>query len=544
MGALGVGSGGLRVDDVYLEGDTPDGPAVVGNLSVIVDAAGMTVLGPSPGTRHTVGWDRLSSLALGPPATLDDGEPATSLEFVIDGRPLRLLVPSHDGVVLGPEPPGAPPPPAPVAVIAPEPAAPGPEPAPEVAPPPPPPVAVVPPPVLAPMPPPPPPPVAVIPPAPDVRPLGRADGEAVVLAFEPPAGPLAPPERAADDPYGGDDAPGRDASAGDAFAGDPYAAYPEDDGYPGDEGPLAPGPDPGDDDGYGGPPLSQARPYPSAPRRAHARRAPSAQRLRRIVLVTVLFGLTPVAVGAWYFHVVGTTPHVQGAGVSDAAMAARVGIVPGDLPGWASAPSNGGNALAAGAITGGPAAARTAAQASSVLARCLKVPLSSVDGAFGMGVATQQLTAEVVSPVYADPAGNGTVSSVVDVVRSVKAQQADAAVFADPALFSTCYQPYAQAMLPYADTTGTGAPGFATATVEPVVVPVPSGIGVEVAGFQIARIANLKGQTVTQVTTATAVFGGRVQATFGTVSTFVFPLDAQYRLVHNIEARVIGVDEL
>jgi len=357
----------------------------------------------------------------------------------------------------------------------------------------------------------------------------------VVLAFGPPAAPSAHPGHPGDGANPGDgDAHGDGAYGGDAY-GD--GAYGEGGGYRPDE------PDLGDDD-YPMPQLAQARPYPGVSRRTHTRRAPSAQRLRRIVLVTVLFGLTPVAVGAWYFHVVGTTPHVEGAGVSDAAIAQRVGIVPADLPGWASAPSNGGNAFAAGAITGGPAAARTAAQASTELARCLKVPQSAVDGAFGMGVATQQLTAEVVSPVYADPRGNGTVSSVVDVVRSVKAQQADAAVFANPALFATCYQPYAQAMLPYADTTGTGAAGFATATVEPVVVPVPDGTGVQVAGFQIARIANLKGQTVTQVTTATAVFGGRVQATFGMVSTFVFPLDAQYKLVHNIEARVIGVEEL
>ena len=404
-----------------------------------------------------------------------------------------------------------PPPPIPVAIIPPAPLAPMP-------PPPPIPVAVIPPAPLAPMPPPPPIPVAVIPPAPDPGPGDdghHANG--VVLAFEAPR----PTDEAP--------SPEREADG--------------DDGYP-PEVPFAGDDDLDDDDDYVMPPLPQARPYPEVSRRVHARRAPSAQRLRRVVLVTILFGLTPVAVGAWYFHVVGATPHVVEAGVSDATIAARVGVVPTDLPGWASAPSNGGNAFASGAITGGSVAASTAAEASTVLARCLKVPLAAVDGAFGMGVATQQLTAEVVSPVYADPSGNGTVSSVVDVVRSAKAQQSDAAVFTDPALFSTCYQPYAQAMLPYADTTGTGAAAFATATVEPVVVPVPEGNGVQVAAFQIARIANVKGQTLTQISTAVAVFGGRVQATFATVTNFVFPLDAQYKLVHNIEARVIGVEEL
>ncbi len=126
-----------------------------------------------------------------------------------------------------------------------------------------------------------------------------------------------------------------------------------------------------------------------------------------------------------------------------------------------------------------------------MLARCLHVPVSAVDGAFGMGNSVSQRTAEAISPSYADPAGNGgAVSSVVDVVQSPQIEAtADATVFQDPALFATCYQPFVQAMLPYA--SGGGTTGFATATVQPVVVPVPAGPGaVTVAGFQIARIAN------------------------------------------------------
>ncbi len=83
------------MDDVYLEGATPDGPAVVGHLSVIVDTAGITFLGPDPGERRTVGWDRTSPLEFGQPAAMPDGEQVTALEFVVDGRPLRLLVPSQ-----------------------------------------------------------------------------------------------------------------------------------------------------------------------------------------------------------------------------------------------------------------------------------------------------------------------------------------------------------------------------------------------------------------------------------------------------------------
>ncbi|MDR3650427.1 MAG: hypothetical protein P4L20_15140, partial [Acidimicrobiales bacterium] len=94
MGSLGLGNGSLRMDDVYLEGATPEGPAMVGHLSVIVDTEGITFLGPEPGERRTVGWDRTSPLEFGPPASLPGGQAVTSLEFVVDGRPLRLLVPS------------------------------------------------------------------------------------------------------------------------------------------------------------------------------------------------------------------------------------------------------------------------------------------------------------------------------------------------------------------------------------------------------------------------------------------------------------------
>ncbi len=97
MGSLGLGNGSLRMDDVYLEGATPEGPAVVGHLSVIVDSDGITFLGPEPGERRTVGWERSSPLEFGAPAALPDGEQGTCLEFVVDGRPLRLLVPSKKG---------------------------------------------------------------------------------------------------------------------------------------------------------------------------------------------------------------------------------------------------------------------------------------------------------------------------------------------------------------------------------------------------------------------------------------------------------------
>jgi hypothetical protein len=285
---------------------------------------------------------------------------------------------------------------------------------------------------------------------------------------------------------------------------------------------------------------ADARAYRKAPHphRASRRRGHPL----RTGLVTVLVGLLAVAAGVWYFHSQSTP--TGGSSVPDRAIAARVGIQPGELPGWQTVKSTAGNVFAAGGATTA-AAQQTAQEASTVLARCLHVPVSALDGAFGIGSTTGQRSAEVASPAYQDPDGNGgAVSSVVDVMRSQGAQSADARVFQDPALFATCYQPYVQAMLPYASgTASTGS--FATATVQPTVVPVPdAGPGLRVAAFQIARIGNDNGQAVTVVTTAVAVFDGRVQATVGTVSDFVFPLDTQDSVIRAVEARVLGVSLL
>ena len=86
--------------------------------------------------------------------------------------------------------------------------------------------------------------------------------------------------------------------------------------------------------------------------------------------------------------------------------------------------------------------------------------------------------------------------------------------------------------------------GFATATVQPTVAPVPDGTGVEVAAFQIARIGNDDGQSVTTITTAVAVFGGRVLATIDAESNLLFPLDAENKVVQAVESRVLGVSLL
>ena len=589
MGSLGLGNGSLRMDDVYLEGSTPDGPAVVGHLSVIVDTDGITFLGPEPGERRTVGWERTSPLEFGTPAALPDGEAVTSLQFVVDGRPLRILVPSKrdpDGpdeeiaalaeplAALLPEPPAAvlPEPPAavlpepPAAVLPEPPAAVLPEPPAAVLPEPPaavlpePPAAVLPEPPAAVLPEPPAavlpePPAAVLPEPPAAvlpePPAAVLPEPPAAVSVEPPAAvfalPPPPPgvqsltEPLADSPpvvpviedtfvvsSHGDGAP----SAGD----EPGAEEPEE--YYDDE--LVPA----------RPPVwfryaPRPRPRPR-PRPLHRPRHPGPSRapdMVRLIVFTVLAGLIPVVAGLRYFATQGPPARIAVA-LSDTAIAAHVGIQSADLPGWATTGPGTGNPFAAGATTQGAAALSTAEQASTIMARCLHVPVSSVDGALGMGDAVSQRTAEVTSPSYADPAGNGgAVSSTVDVVQSASVQEADAGVFEDPALFATCYQPFVQAMLPFAP--GAGPVGFATATVQPLVVPVPDGPApVTVAAFQIARIANDKGQTKTVISTATAVSDGRVQATMGTVSNLVFSLTAQDQLVHDLEIRVIGVGRL
>jgi len=575
MGSLGLGNGSLRMDDVYLSGSTPDGPAVVAHLSVIVDTEGITFLGPEPGERRTVGWERTSPLEFGPPAELPGGEAVTSLEFVVDGRPLRLLVPTKKDpdqasdlvaavavpvasstVVESPAPVAVPvasstvvESPAPVAVPVIES-----------------PVVDLPPPVAV--------PVAEIPVIESPAPVAVPVIESPVVDLPPPVAvpvaespvveipvveipvveippPVAVPAPVAvpvvESPSPVEIVVTEEAAVADRFAEAPADAPAETIETSPDSPVVAPVFEdwlPEDDDMARPQPRVWYQYTPRRPRRRFSEKTPSPERLVKLVVFTVLIGLLPIAGGLRYFRSYVPSGRITGVALSDSAIAARVGIQPGDLPGWSTDAPRMGNAFAAGATTNGAGALRTAEQASTVMARCLHVPVSSVAGAFGMGSAISQINAEVTSPSYLDPAGNGgAVSSVVDMVKTPQVQQADSSVFDDPALFATCYQPFVQAMLPYAP--GFGSTGFATATVQPIVVPVPEGPGaVQVAAFQIARIANQDGQAKTVVTTATAVFDGRVQATLGTVTNFVFSLDAQNELVRDLETRVLGVSEL
>jgi hypothetical protein len=523
MGSLGLGNGSLRMDDVYLEGSTPDGPAVVGNLSVIVDTDGITFLGPEPGERRTVGWERTSPLEFGAPASLPDGEAVTSLQFVVDGRPLRILVPtkrdpgSADAEIAALAPTAVP-----VPTVSPEPpVAVSPQPPAALSPEPPAALSPEPPAALSPEPP------AALSPEPPAA-LSPEPPAAVFVAPPPP-----PPVESLTEPLA--DSPPVASLIEDTFVMPSHEDTAAEEDWDEDDEDFAP---------TRTPVWLRYAPRPARqrqPRRSTASRAPD---MVRLVLFTVLAGLIPVAAGLRYFETQGPPSRITGVALTDTAIAARVGIQKGDLPGWSVTGPGTGNPFAAGATTQGAAALSTAEQASTVMARCLHVPVSAVDGALGMGDAVSQRTAEVTSPSYADPSGNGgAVSSTVDVVQSAPIQDADSSVFADPALFATCYQPFVQAMLPFA--AGGGTTGFATATVQPLVVPVPDGPApATVAAFQIARIANDKGQTKTVISTATAVFDGRVQATMGTVSTLVFSLVAQDQLVHDLEIRVIGVGRL
>src|SRR5580700_2747676 len=84
----------LRLDGVVVSGATPDGPAAVGGLSLVMDARGMTVIVPGGGEPRTAPWTSVSVPRFHSSATLPDGTPATVLAVDAGGRPLEFLVPT------------------------------------------------------------------------------------------------------------------------------------------------------------------------------------------------------------------------------------------------------------------------------------------------------------------------------------------------------------------------------------------------------------------------------------------------------------------
>lgn len=607
----------LRLDGVVVSGTTPDGPAAVGGLSLVMDARGMTVIVPGGAQPRTAPWTSVSVPRFRSSATLPDGTPATALAVDAGGRPLEFLVPAEAiptnlapsleakvtalatryGATVAPPPPPPggpsgvgspatppsatppPPPPSPGVVGAAAPsmvdatAPPKTAAAPPPPPPPPPPVTgtTVPPAVGAPgrptaaTPPPPPPPpppgvgtlgTKVTPPvrggvgAPGTD-TGTGVDAPVVPTASSPTGTLPPdappkvgslettaPATGADQPksrvlrrgrFGAPKKPGQAAAA----VGVPETA----EGPPkADDAKKAPASRFVGAVALAGVPDAAATAPPAGAKRAtptHTSIAAGHRRVSgRFVALLVVLLLLVGAAGGWYYkrHNSSSGTPSPAAVQADLAIAAHAGIQRTDVPGWTTAPGSAGNAFAP-VVALSPAAAGASSNALTALARCLHVPVADVTGAFGG--ATSSRTAQTASPTFVDPsAAETTASSVVDVMQAPSAEQADFSVFSNAAGFTTCYQPYAQAMLPY--TRSASAAPFTAVTVQATSVTAPANNQVHVEAFQITR--SRAGASAT--TTAVAVFGGRVQATLSLASPAAFPPPVGASLVANVEGRV------
>jgi hypothetical protein len=164
------------------------------------------------------------------------------------------------------------------------------------------------------------------------------------------------------------------------------------------------------------------------------------------------------------------------------------------------------------------------------MADCLHTSATDVTGAFGG--TTPDRTAQSATPTYVDPSQAGTAaSSVVDITTTAAAEQADFSVLSN-AGFASCYQAYAQSMLPYAGS----ASAFSSVTVTSTPVPAPTSSAVKAVAYQITR----KGSSASVTTTAVAVFGGRIQATLTLNSTTSFPATTSSALLTAVEGRVAG----
>ena len=86
--------GQLRLDEVWLVADTPQGSSMVPGISLVADGDGLTVVGPNPDAEHVLRWPTTTSFTCQRQAQLSDGRPATMLEIGrVDGRVLRFLLP-------------------------------------------------------------------------------------------------------------------------------------------------------------------------------------------------------------------------------------------------------------------------------------------------------------------------------------------------------------------------------------------------------------------------------------------------------------------
>jgi len=575
----------LRVDEVLLAGETPDGPALVSIEALVVDAAGLTIVGPRPGAERLVPWAEISGFDGLRGATLPDGAPATALVLSVRGRTLKFLLPYTAvpasalaeldraiGARVG-APGSAPSGPAPEVSPSRHLSADRGEPVRRSS------------------------PTPHMPPTNELQPLVDASTKAAGLAAvpvppvavslpEPGGAPAHPvPPRAVP-------LPKTTPPAGQAVRPAPAAvapvaprAVPGSGGMAEDEEAL-PTESPDDDMVVARPAPSKrerrrlgvrqsqtvvAKPllaaedfeYSSDPSLPRGGPAPGAvievtrhhRGARRAAALFVALVFVATGAGVWYYtkdhaHAAPAPNPARDLGIANSTLIGNptqdtrlASSQAPDLPGWSAKPLSASNPFAMGASSSDAAARASAATAGS-LAACLGVSPTTLSAATGAGGSdTADRSAVVGSRLYGAPAGDpSTAFSSTEVMASSSVVQADAKVFQNASLFATCYEPYAQKMLPYvASTLGPGQ-RLDAATVQPMAVPAPpAGSGVHAYGFQVTILGHSGSNGFTVVLDEVAVLGGRVQTTLAMDSDVVFPIDAQASLVQAAEARVHAV---
>jgi hypothetical protein len=557
----------LRVQDVLLAGETADGPALANIEALVVDGDGLTIVGPRPGVERLVPWAEISGFEGMQPASLPTGARASALALQVRGRALRFLLPEaavppgvvavlerdiathlaeaakphlsadagtaplHRGSPTPTMPPTSALHPLPDAGTAAVPVPPATVPVPPSALPVPP--AAVPVPPAA---------VPVPPAAPRVVPFDAATGAigGAAAAATAPADAdededvavVAPPT---DDLLMSKPATGRrerrrrGVRQSTTVVAKPLLAA-EDFEYSSDPSLPRGGPGPGQV-------IEVSRPRRSA---------------RRLAVLFVVLVFLATGAGVWYYtkHATATPPRdttrdlalAESALIGNPSQDPRLasGQTP-DLPGWSTRPITPGNPFAMGA-GGTAAAAQASAKAAGALASCLAVSPATLSAATGAGGSdTADRTAVVGSHLYGAPAGDpSTAASVTEVFDSSSVVQAGAKVFQNPSLFATCYEPYAQAMLPYVANLASGQK-LDAATVQPMSVPAPAGRNVHAYGYQVTILGHSGANGFTIVLDDVAVLGGRVQTTLAMDSDVVFPVQSQASLVQAAEARVAAV---
>jgi hypothetical protein len=200
--------------------------------------------------------------------------------------------------------------------------------------------------------------------------------------------------------------------------------------------------------------------------------APPPKSSRSTLLLVILLIVVVVAAGVFYYFKkhssstpAVTTPTVTAPSgtAADIALAGSINLRLTDLPaGWARSPTTVQGAIPP--VT--PAASQV--QAERVFAACVGQPLAVVAGMFGTAALPGQ-TAAVKSPTFESGANANIQMYSTTTVMGTAAEAAPlAAPFAN-ANFLTCFTQYQSALI------AASVPG-ATAKVQPVTLPVPSGV--------------------------------------------------------------------